>query len=269
MSEEPGGNSQGNIFIKVQIPKDFWKSAGYQVHFNTRHWVRLISVLNRCLKINLVPSDWSVFFRGSVTALESFVCLLSNFWKDWQYLFCIWETDLWFYIKRFENLTATTRNFHDGDLPPSIYHLPKLWELFTITGNIIIILDFRDCADCLDTYLKIASKRVQLMNKLQNMHSAMQHILKQKLRRYFRKEPGFYQLLQHAALHPPLCNLSWAVGRDRGGLATSLLLLWWEKQWQKENVHLPSTASCRLWASLFIQQNGLLCSWPSYWRGVF
>lgn len=97
----------------------------------------------------------------------------------------------------------------------------------------------------------------------------MQHILKQKLKRYFRKEPGFYQLFQHAALHPPLCNLSWAVGRDRGSLATSLLLLWWEKWWQKENVHLPSTASCRLWARLFIQQNGLLCSWPSYWRGVF
>lgn len=68
-----------------------------------------------------------------------------------------------------------------------------------------------------------------------------------------------------AALHPPLCNLPLAVGRNRGGLATSLLLLWWEKRWQKENVHLPSTASCRLWASLFIQQKGLLCSWPSQW----
>lgn len=141
--------------------------------------------------------------------------------------------------------------------------------LFTITGNIINILDFRDSADCLDTYLKIASKRVQLMNKSQNMHSAMQHIPEQKLKRYFRKETGFYQLLQHAALHPPLCNLSWAVGRDRGGLATSLMLLWWEKQWQKENVHLPCSASCRLWACLFMQRNGLLCSWPSYWRGVF
>lgn len=96
------------FFGKVEATKYTW------------HWVRLISVLSRCLKINLVPSDWSVFFRGSVTALESFVCLLNNFWKDWQYLFCIWESELWFYIKYFENLTATTRNFHDGDLPPSI-----------------------------------------------------------------------------------------------------------------------------------------------------
>lgn len=135
-----------------------------------------------------------------------------------------------------------------------IYYLWLLLEFFTITGNIIIILDFRDCADCLDTYLKTASERVQLMDKPQNMHSTMQHIPKQKLKRYFRKETGFYQLLQHAALHPSLCSLSWAVGRDRGSLATSLLLLWWEKQWQKENVHLPSTASCRLWAKLLIEQ---------------
>lgn len=92
------------------------------------------------------------------------------------------------------------------------------------------------------------------MDKPQNMHSFLQHIPKQKLKRYFRKKTVFYQLLQHAAVHPSLCSLSWAVGRDRGGLAISLLLLWWEKQWQKENVHLPSPASCRLGAELLIQQ---------------
>lgn len=246
MSDEPGGHSHGSIFIEVQIPKDFWKSAGYHVRFNTRHWVRLVSELNSCLKINLVPSDQSVFFRTPVSALENFVCLLNNFWKEWQYLFAFEKLSSGFS----SNVLKILLQLREISVMV-IYCLRLLWDLFTITGNIIIILDFRDCADSLDTYLKIVIKRVQLTNKSQSMHSAMQHIPKQKLKKCFRKKTGFYQLLQHAALHPPLCNLSWAVGRDRGGLETSLLLLWWEKQWQKENVHVPSTATVN-WPPLFL-----------------
>jgi len=56
-----------------------------------------------------------------------------------------------------------------------ILYLQSLLKLFTLTGrttfklvfiirtrqNIIITLDFKDCADCLDTYLKTASKKMQ------------------------------------------------------------------------------------------------------------
>lgn len=60
------------------------------------------------------------------------------------------------------------------------------------------------------------------------MISATQHILKQKQKRCFRKEPGFYQLLQCAALHPPLCRLSLAVGRKRrwpGNISLAALVI--------------------------------------------
>lgn len=36
-SEEPVGHSHGHIFRKVQISKDFWKSAGCRVLFDARH----------------------------------------------------------------------------------------------------------------------------------------------------------------------------------------------------------------------------------------
>lgn len=118
--EECFGHSHGHIFRRVQVSKDFWKSAGSRVHFDASCWLRLISVPYSCWKINLVPSDQPVFFRAPVSALESPVHPSNNFWKAWHYLFCSWETELWFYITCFENLTANTRIFHDGDLVPSI-----------------------------------------------------------------------------------------------------------------------------------------------------